>query len=69
MLHKALKKRKSEAVPERPDELSKMVYAIARQGTWLKAKPGSKKNKEGKSRRAIHLCFRNGVVSVDQEAD
>jgi putative DNA primase/helicase len=70
VLHEALKKHKSEAVPERPDELSKMVYAISGRGTWLKAEPGWKKNKEGKSRRAIHLCFRNGVdgvVGVDPE--
>ena len=69
VLHKALKKRKCEALPERPDELSKMVYAIARQGTWLKAEPGWKKNAEGKSRRVIHLRFKDGVdgvVGVDQ---
>jgi hypothetical protein len=64
VLHKALKKRKSEAVPERPGELSKMVYAISGRGTWLKAQPGWKKNEEGESRRAIHLCFRSGVDSV-----
>jgi hypothetical protein len=71
MLHEALKKRKSEAVPERPDELGKMVYAISRRGTWLKAEQGWKKNEEGQSRRAIHLCFRNGVdgvVGVDHKA-
>jgi Protein of unknown function (DUF3987)/Bifunctional DNA primase/polymerase, N-terminal len=55
VLHEELKKRKSEAVSERPDELSKMVYAIAGRGTWLKAEPGWTKNEEGKSRRAIRL--------------
>ena len=72
VLHEELRNRKSEALPERPDELCKMVYAISNQGTWLKAEPGWKKNEEGKSRRAIHLCFRNGVdgvVGVDHEAD
>ena len=40
VLHSKLRNRGSEAVPERPDELGKMVYAIARQGTWLRAEPG-----------------------------
>jgi hypothetical protein len=72
VLHEALKKRKSEALPSRADELSKMVYAISDRGTWLKAEPGWKGNEEGKSRRAIHLCFRNGVdgvVGVDWHPD
>jgi hypothetical protein len=69
VLQEELKRRKSEALPERPDELSKMVYAISDRGTWLKAKPGWKKNEEGQSRRTIHLCFRNGVVRVAHEAD
>jgi hypothetical protein len=64
-----LKKRKCEALPGRPDELSKTVYAISGRGTWLRAEPGWKKNEEGKSRRAIHLCSRNGVVGVDQHPD
>jgi hypothetical protein len=68
-LHKELKKRKCEASPGRPDELSKLVYAISGRGTWLKAQPGWKKNEEGESRRTIHLCFRNGVVGVDQYPD
>jgi hypothetical protein len=69
VLHDELTSRGSEAVPGRPDELGKMVYAIARQGTWLKAEPGWKRNEEGKSRRAVRLCFKNGVdgvVGVDQ---
>jgi putative DNA primase/helicase len=72
VLHEELRKRKSEALPDRPDELSKMVYAISGRGAWLKAEPGWKKNAEGQSRRAIHLCFRNGVdgvVGVDHETD
>jgi putative DNA primase/helicase len=72
VLHEELKSRKGEAVPSRADELSKMVLAISARGTWLKAEPGWKKNKEGKSRRAIHLYFRNGVdgvVGVDHESD
>jgi hypothetical protein len=72
VLHAELTNRGSEAVPGRPDELGKMVYAISSQGTWLKAEPGWTKNEEGKSRRAIHLCFKNGVdgvVGVDQQPD
>jgi putative DNA primase/helicase len=71
VLHEELKRHGSEAVPSREDELSRMVYAISNQGTWLKAQPGWKKNEEGKSRRAIHLRFRNGVdgvVGVDSDA-
>ena len=37
-----------------------------------KAESGWKRNEEGKSRRAIYLCFRNGVdgvVGVDQHPD
>ena len=72
VLHAELRKRGSEAMSGRPDELAKMVYAIARQGTWLKAESGWQKNEEGESRRAISLCFRNGVdgvAGVDHEAD
>jgi hypothetical protein len=72
VLHKELTNRGSEVVPGRPDELGKMVYAIARQGTWLRAESGWKKNEKGQSRRAIHLRFKNGVdgvVGVDQEAE
>jgi putative DNA primase/helicase len=71
VLHEELKKRKSEAVPSRADELSKMVYAIAARGTWLKAERGWGK-KGGESCRMLHLRFRNGVdgvVGVDHEAD
>jgi hypothetical protein len=39
VLHQELKKRKSEALPERLDELSKMVLYTNR-STWLKAERG-----------------------------
>jgi hypothetical protein len=71
LLHQELMSRGSEIVPERPDELSKLVLALSARSTWLKAEQGWKRNHESKSRRAIHLCFRNGVdgvVGVDQEA-
>jgi putative DNA primase/helicase len=63
VLHEELKKRKSEALPERPDELSKMVLSISERGTWLKAERGWGK-KGGESCRMLHLRFRNGVVGV-----
>jgi len=72
VLHEELKRRGSEAVPSRADELSKMVYAISDRRTWLKTEPGWKKNEEGKSHRTIHLLSRNGVdgvVGVDHDAD
>jgi hypothetical protein len=71
-LHQQLAERESEALPRRPDELSKLVLAISARGTWLKAESGWKKNEEGKSRRAIHLYFKNGVdgvVRVDQPTE
>jgi hypothetical protein len=71
MLHDVLKNRGSEAVPERPDELSKMVLDISAWGTWLKAERGWGKN-GGESCRMLHLRFRNGVdgvVGVDQQPD
>jgi putative DNA primase/helicase len=63
VLHKELKKRKSEAVPGRADELSKMVLLISERGTWLKAERGWGK-KGGESCRILHLRFRNGVDGV-----
>jgi hypothetical protein len=69
VLHEELTKRKSEPLPERPDELSKMVIAISARGTWLKAERGWGK-KGGESCRMLHLRFRNGVdgvVGVDPE--
>ena len=57
VLHEELTKRKSEAVPERPDELSKMVYAISGQGTWLKAEPGWKKNEQGQISQSYTPVF------------
>ena len=71
VLHEELKKRKSEALPDRPDELSKMVLAISERGTWLKAERRWGK-KGGESRRMLHCSFRNGVdgvVGVDQQPD
>jgi hypothetical protein len=70
VLYEELKRRGSEALPDRPDELSKMVLAIAAWGTWLKAERRSGK-KDGESRRMVHLRFRNGVdgvVGVDLRA-
>jgi hypothetical protein len=63
VLHEELKERKSEALPERPDELSKMVLSISERGTWLKAERGWGK-KGGESCRMLHLRCRNGVVGV-----
>jgi hypothetical protein len=71
VLHEELEKRKSKAVPERPDELSKMVLAISARGTWLNVERGWGK-KGGESCRMLHLRFRNGVdgvVGVDQQAE
>jgi hypothetical protein len=71
VLHEALKKQKCEAIPERPDELSKMVLAISARGTWLKAERRWGK-KGGESCRMLHLRLRNGVdgvVGVDQQPD
>lgn len=61
MLHKELKKRKSEALPGRPDELSKLVLSKSDRGTWLKAERGWKKNEGGDPRRATRLRYINGV--------
>ncbi len=69
VLHEGLNKRGSEALPQRPDELSKMVLAISARGTWLKAERGWGK-KGGESRRMLQLRLRNGVdgvVGVDQQ--
>jgi hypothetical protein len=71
VLHEELKRRGSEVLPERPDELSKMVYAISRRGTWLKAERGWGK-KGDESCRMLHLRLSNGVdgvVGVDQQAE
>jgi hypothetical protein len=57
VLHEELKKRKSEALPSRADELSKMVLAISGRGTWLKAERRWGK-KGGESCRKLHLCFK-----------
>src|SRR4029453_16250915 len=70
VLHEALMKRKCEAVPQRPDELSKMVLSISARGTWLKVERGWGR-KGGESCRMLHLRFRNGVdgvVGVDSDA-
>ncbi len=53
VLHQELKKRKSEALPERLDELSKMVLYTNR-STWLKAERGWGK-KDGESHGLLHL--------------
>jgi hypothetical protein len=69
-LLQALIDRGSEAVPERPDELSKAVLEISGLATWLKAERGWGK-KAGKSHRTLRLYLRNGVdgvVGVDPEA-
>jgi putative DNA primase/helicase len=71
ILHEELKKRKSDALPGRADELSKMVLAISERGTWLKAERGWGK-KGSESCRMLELRLRNGVdgvVGVDHEAD
>ncbi len=62
-LHSELKVRGSETVPERPDELSKMVLAIAARGLWLGAKRGWGK-RGGESSRMLYQRLRNGVDGV-----
>src|SRR5215211_848024 len=63
VLHEELEKLKSEALPERPDELSKMVLAMSERGTWLIAERKWGK-KGGVSCRILHLRLRNGVDGV-----
>jgi hypothetical protein len=70
-LWQALRRRGSESVPGRADELSKKVRTWARQGTWLTLgdKEWDKKG-TGNSRRNLSLRLANGVdgvVGVDQD--
>lgn len=65
-----LRKRGCVGVPERPDELSKVVLALSARGTWLMAERKWGK-KDSESRRMLRLRLKNGVdgvVSVDQRA-
>lgn len=63
-LRQALFDRGSDVVPERPDELSKKVLAMAKRGTWLVAERGWHRNEKNKSGRALRLWLRNGVDGV-----
>ena len=62
-LHEALLERGGEAVPARPDELSKMVLGIAECSAGLKAERAWRKH-SGKSRRVLTLTLTNGVDGV-----
>ncbi len=59
-LHEALLERGGEAVPDRPDELSKMVLDIANRSVSLAVDRAWRKH-DGKSRRILRLTLRNGV--------
>jgi hypothetical protein len=62
-LHEALLERGGEAVPERPDELSKMVLDIANRSASLEAERAWRKH-DGRSQRILRLALRNGVDGV-----
>ncbi|HZF59457.1 MAG TPA: DUF3987 domain-containing protein [Rubrobacter sp.] len=62
-LHEALLERGGEAVPERPDELSKMVLDIANRSASLTVDRAWRKH-DGKSQRILRLALRNGVDGV-----
>jgi Protein of unknown function (DUF3987) len=64
MLHEELLKRDSEAMPNRPDELSKMVLDIGNHSASLEVGRAWRKH-DGKSRRILKLFLRNGVDRVD----
>jgi hypothetical protein len=53
----------SNAVPERPDELSKAVLEISSRGTWLIAERRWGK-RDGKSYRILRVRLNNGVDGV-----
>jgi len=63
-LHERLLERGGEAVPNRPDELSKMVLDIGNHSASLAVDRAWRKQ-DGKSRRVLKLLLRNGVEGVD----
>jgi putative DNA primase/helicase len=63
-LHEELVKRGSEAVPSRPDELSKTVLDIGNHSASLVVGRAWRKH-DGKSRRILKLLLTNGVDGVD----
>jgi hypothetical protein len=62
-LREELVKRGSEAVPERPDELSKAVLEMSSRSIWLIAERRWGKL-EGKSYRTLQMRLKNGVDGV-----
>jgi hypothetical protein len=64
VLHEELLKRDSGAMPNRPDELSKMVLEIGNHSASLEVDRAWRKH-EGKSRRTLKLFLENGVDRVD----
>ena len=63
-LHEELLEQGSEAVPTRPDELSKMVLDIGNHSASLAVDRAWRKH-DGKSHRILRLALTNGVDSVD----
>jgi hypothetical protein len=64
VLHEKLLERGGEAVPDRPDELSKMVLDIGNHSASLAVDRAWRKH-DGKSRRILRLTLTNGVDGVD----
>jgi hypothetical protein len=64
VLREKLLERGGEAVPDRPDELSKMVLDIGTHSASLTVDRAWRK-RFGKSRRVLRLLLRNGVDGVD----
>jgi hypothetical protein len=62
-LREKLLERGGEAMPDRPDELSKMVLGIANRGASLAVDRAWRKH-DGRSRRILRLALRNGVDGV-----
>jgi hypothetical protein len=63
-LHEGLLERGGEAVPNRPDELSKMVLDIGNHSASLTVDRAWRKH-DGKSRRVLKLHLKNSVDRVD----
>jgi hypothetical protein len=62
-LREKLLERGGEAVPDRPDELSKMVLDIGNHRASLAVERAWRKL-DGKSRRVLKLCLKDGVDRV-----
>ena len=64
VLHEELLARGSQAIPARPDELSKTVLDISSHSASLEVDRAWRKH-DGKSRRVLKLLLKNGVDGVD----